>query len=138
MANQCFFSRCREVDVLCGDDNQILLHAQLDKATCLRGEDRHAAQSTEQLQAVYRHFIRVVLRNHRVVVGIASFDKTAHHAVAFQCEHSVAFVELNSHHALFLRQQVLHQRSRLLGQDKGGTFVTFGGQCLAAHQLMTV
>ena len=31
-----------------------LLHAQLDKAACLRREDRHAAQSTEQLQTVYR------------------------------------------------------------------------------------
>ena len=87
---------------------------------------------------VYSHFMRVVLRNYRVVVRIASFDQAADHAVAFQHKHSVAFVKFDGYCSLFFRKQVFQQCSGLLRKDERGTFVSFGSQRFATYQLMTV
>ena len=82
--------------------------------------------------------MRVVLRNYRVVVRIASFDQTAYHAIAIEHKHSVAFIKFDRHRALFLRQKVFEQCSRFFGKDEGSTFVTLGSQRLATYQLVAV
>ena len=88
-------------------DNLVFLHTEFNQAACLRGEDRHTAQGSHQLLAVYGQLVRVILRNYRVVVRVTSFNQTTNHPVAFEHEYSVAFVKFDGHCALFFRQKIL-------------------------------
>ena len=76
---------------------------QLDQSAALVGEYQYAFQGAQQSKAVHRNPVGVVLRNDRVIVRIASFDKPADESGRFHGNVGITLIELQRDVVRFLR-----------------------------------
>ena len=111
---------------------------EADEVAGVVGKRLHVAQSTQQRQAVNGQHIGVVLRNHRVVVGITALNETAGDASLVKADFSIALIKADDDVTTFLLEHVAQQRCRLLRKDKRCRLFALDVEHFVAYKLVTV